>query len=248
MQLGWATEYCPFCGKPKPAVDAPTPVSPKPEPTPTPPRQEQHPPQPRPVPSPIPPTSAVKLTRGGNISLSKHSPNLSRILVGLGWKALAKPASDFELEASVFMTVENGKVRGDEDFIFYNQLKSPCGSVELIEDSKAWAKEGYVKVIKVNLSKLPSIIQRLSVSVTIFEAEARRQNFGQVKGAYIRIVAEETGVEIARFDLSDNNGTETAMIFGEIYRRGAEWKFKAVGQGYVGGLETLCHEFGVNVG
>lgn len=190
---------------------------------------------------------AVKLTKGGNISLSKSSPDLKRILIGLGWEERTTAGDDFDLDASVFMTAENGKVRRDEDFIFYHQLKSLCGSVEHMGDNKEGSNEGDAEEIKVDLDKVPAHIQRLVVSVTIYDADVRRQNFGQVGGAFIRIVDQDGGVEIARFDLSEDYSTETAMIFGEIYRRDSEWKFRAVGQGYTGGLEALCGQFGVNV-
>jgi tellurium resistance protein TerD len=189
----------------------------------------------------------VKLIKGENISLSKSTPNLKHILVGLGWEARSSEGEDFDLDASVFMTAENGKVRRDEDFIFYHQLQSLCGSVEHTGDNRTGAGDGDDEAIKVELDKVPAHIQRLIVSVTIYDAEIRRQNFGQVDEAFIRIVNLDTDQEIARFDLSEDYSTETGMVFGEIYRHGGEWKFKAVGQGYAGGLEALCRKFGVDV-
>lgn len=194
---------------------------------------------------------AVKLVKGENISLSKS--NLKRILIGLGWEARSTAGEDFDLDASVFMIGENGKVRRDEDFIFYHQLQSPCGSVEHQGDNRTGAGEGDDEAIQVDLERVPPHVQRLVVTVTIYEADARRQNFGQVENAFIRIVRlkddplETFGEEIARFDLSEDYSTETGMIFGEVYRHGGEWKFKAVGQGYAGGLEALCRKFGVDV-
>ena len=191
---------------------------------------------------------AVKLNKGGNISLSKSSPNLKRIMIGLGWEERTTAGEDFDLDASVLLLGEYGKVRSDNDFIFYNQLKSACGSVEHMGDNKEGASGGDdAEQIKVDLGKVPTYVQRLVVSVTIHDADMRRQNFGQVGGAYIRIVDQEGNLEIARFDLSEDYSTETAMVFGEVYRRDSEWKFKAVGQGYAGGLEALCRQFGVDV-
>lgn len=190
---------------------------------------------------------AVSLSKGGNVSLSKTAPSLTRILVGLGWEARATDGEDYDLDASAFMVGENGKVRGDEDFIFYNQLSSRCGSVEHTGDNRTGAGEGDDEALKIDLTLVPNHVKRVVVCVTIDDAEARRQNFGQVSGAFMRIVNLDNDVEIARFDLSEDYSTETAMIFGEVYRHNDEWKFKAVGQGYAGGLESLCGQFGVQV-
>lgn len=190
---------------------------------------------------------AVSLNKGGNVSLSRTAPNISKILVGLGWEARQTTGDDFDLDASVFMVQENGKVRSDEDFIFYNQLSSTCGSVVHTGDNRTGAGDGDDEAIKVDLAQVPANIQRLVVSVTIHDADARRQNFGMVRDAFIRIVNLENDNEIARFDLSEDYGTETAMIFGEVYRHNGEWKFKAVGQGFAGGLEPMATSFGVNV-
>ncbi|SAK48434.1 stress protein [Caballeronia hypogeia] len=190
---------------------------------------------------------AVSLSKGGNVSLSKTAPSLTRILVGLGWEARATDGEDYDLDASAFMVGENGKVRGDEDFIFYNQLSSRCGSVEHTGDNRTGAGEGDDEALKIDLTLVPNHVKRVVVCVTIDDAEARRQNFGQVSGAFMRIVNLDNDVEIARFDLSEDYSTETAMIFGEVYRHNDEWKFKAVGQGYAGGLESLCGHFGVQV-
>ncbi|MDR1471701.1 MAG: TerD family protein [Synergistaceae bacterium] len=189
---------------------------------------------------------AVSLTKGGNVSLSKEAPNLKEILVGLGWDARSTDGSDFDLDASLFMLGENGKVRSDADFIFYNNLRSSDGSVEHTGDNRTGVGEGDDEAIKVDLAKVPANVSRLSVSVTIHEAESRRQNFGMVSNAFIRIVNQADNREIARYDLSEDASVETAMIFGEVYRSGAEWKFKAVGQGYKGGLGPLARNFGVN--
>lgn len=190
---------------------------------------------------------ALSLQKGGNLSLSRSAPNLTRILVGLGWEARETTGDDFDLDASVFLVQENGKVRSDDDFIFYNQLTSKCGSVEHTGDNRTGAGDGDDEAIKVDLSKIPPLITRLVVSVTIHDATARKQNFGMVRDAFIRIVNLDNDVEIARFDLSEDYSTETAMIFGEIYRHNNEWKFKAVGQGFAGGLEPMAVGFGVNI-
>lgn len=191
---------------------------------------------------------AITLQKGGNVNLSKAAPNLVNVLVGLGWDARATDGQDFDLDASLFMVKADGKVPGDAFFIFYNQAKSPEGSVEHTGDNRTGAGEGDDETIKVNLSKVPADIQRLVVTVTIHEADARKQNFGQVSNAFIRIVNQDNNQEIARFDLSEDYSTETAMIFGEIYRHDRDWKFRAVGQGYAGGLRALALQHGVNVG
>ncbi|MEQ1531566.1 MAG: TerD family protein [Methylococcales bacterium] len=190
---------------------------------------------------------AVSLGKGGNVSLSRTEPSLKQILIGLGWEARSSDGEDFDLDASAFMVGENGKVERDEDFIFYNQLVSTCGSVEHTGDDPSGGSGGDDEALKIDFERVPESIKRVVVCVTIHDAEARRQNFGQVDGAFMRIENLDNNVEIARFDLSEDYSTETAMIFGEIYRHNSEWKFKAVGQGYSGGLEALCGKFGVTV-
>ena len=191
---------------------------------------------------------AISLNKGGNLSLSKTDPNLSQVLLGLGWSARASDGADFDLDASLFMVGEDGKVRGDHDFIFYNQLKSTCGSVEHTGDNKTGDGDGDDEAVKVKLNQVPAEIKRLIVAVTIHDALARKQNFGMVQDAYMRIVNSDTNNELARFDLSEDYSTETAMVFGELYRHNNEWKFKAVGQGYMGGLKALAMQYGVNIG
>jgi tellurium resistance protein TerD len=190
---------------------------------------------------------AVSLSKGGNVSLSKESPGLKDILVGLGWDARATDGGDFDLDASAFLLKGDGKVRGDNDFIFYNNLRTSDGSVEHTGDNRTGVGEGDDEAIKIALDKVPQDVQKVAVAVTIHDAEARRQNFGMVSNAFIRIVNQADNKEIARFDLSEDMSTETAMIFGEIYRHGGEWKFKAVGQGYAGGLGPVAKSFGVNI-
>jgi len=187
------------------------------------------------------------LSKGGNVSLSKEAPTLKSVLVGLGWDARSTDGGDFDLDASAFLLKENGKVRSDGDFIFYNNLESADGSVEHTGDNRTGAGEGDDEAINIALDKIPAEVQKISITVTIHDAEARRQNFGMVSNAYIRVVNLENNKEITRFDLSEDMSTETAMIFGDIYRHNNEWKFKAVGQGFAGGLHALAKNFGVNV-
>lgn len=189
---------------------------------------------------------AISLNKGGNISLSKTDPSLVRMVVGLGWDERQTDGSEFDLDASAFMLGENGKCRKDQDFIFYNNMASPEGSVTHTGDNRSGAGEGDDEQIKVDLSKIPSDVHKVAVTVTIHDAEARRQSFGQVQNAFIRIVNEDSGAEVVRYDLSEDYSTETAMVFGELYRHGGEWKFRAVGQGYAGGLAAMAAQYGLN--
>lgn len=189
---------------------------------------------------------ALSLSKGQNISLSKEDDTLAKILIGLGWDERATDGKEFDLDASLFMLGDNGKVRSDEDFIYYRQLASKCGSVNHTGDNRTGAGDGDDESIKVDLTRVPADVKKLLVTVTIHDAEARAQNFGQVANAFIRIVNDESQVEIVRYDLGEDYSTETAMVFGEIYRNGAEWKFRAVGQGYGGGLLAMCQQYGVN--
>jgi tellurium resistance protein TerD len=188
----------------------------------------------------------ISLSKGGNVSLSKTDPSLKNVLVGLGWDARPTDGADFDLDASAFMVKEDGKVRSDSDFIFYNQTKSTCGSVEHTGDNRTGAGDGDDEAVIVLLDKIPADVQRVVFSVTIHDAEVRKQNFGQVNHAYVRIVNKDSNNEVARYDLSEDASIETAMIFGEIYRHSGEWKFKAVGQGYAGGLAALAKQYGIN--
>jgi tellurium resistance protein TerD len=189
---------------------------------------------------------AISLQKGGNVNLSKEDPTLQRVIVGLGWDPRATDGATFDLDGSAFLLRGDGKVRGDSDFIFYNNLKSTDGSVEHTGDNRTGQGEGDDERIVVDLARVPSDIERIVFSVTIHEADVRRQSFGQVARAFIRCVNAEGEREIARYDLSEDSSTETAMIFGELYRYGAQWKFRAVGQGYQGGLGPLARSLGVN--
>ena len=190
---------------------------------------------------------SVSLTKGSNVSLSKEVPGLSKVLVGLGWDARATDGAAFDLDASAFVTGADGKVRSDRDFIFYNNLRTEDGSVEHTGDNLTGVGEGDDESIKVSLGQLPADINKIVFTVTIHEAESRRQNFGMVTNAFVRVVNQEDNKEIARYDLSEDASTETAMIFAEIYRNSGEWKFKAVGQGFAGGLDPLARQFGVGL-
>lgn len=190
---------------------------------------------------------AISLSKGGNLSLTKTDSSLSKILIGLGWDERATDGGDFDLDASAFLLSVSGKVRSDADFIFYNQLRSSDGSVEHTGDNRTGQGDGDDEAIKVDLSRVPTDIDKIAITVTIHDAESRRQNFGQVANAFIRVVNDVTGQEVVRFDLAEDYSTETAMIFGELYRHNNEWKFRAVGQGYAGGLGAMCRQFGINM-
>ena len=190
----------------------------------------------------------VSLQKGGNVNLSKEAPGLAEVTVGLGWDVRATDGAEFDLDASAFLLKGDGKVRGDTDFIFYNNTKSTDGAVEHTGDNRTGAGEGDDESVNVNLTKVPADIEKVAFTVTIHDAETRRQTFGQVSNAFIRVVNRADGKELARYDLTEDGSTETAMVFGELYRAGSEWKFRAVGQGFAGGLAPLARHFGVSVG
>ncbi len=193
---------------------------------------------------------AVSLSKGGRISLSKEAPGLSKIQIGLGWDERATDGAAFDLDASVFLLDSTGKVRSDSDFVYYNNLKAINGAVEHMGDNLTGEGAGDDEVINVNLKQLESDapdVVKISVVVTIHDAEARKQNFGQVNEAFIRIVNQDDNKEIVRFDLTEDYSMETAMIFGEVYFKTGEWRFTAVGQGYEGGLNATCQQFGLDI-
>lgn len=190
---------------------------------------------------------AVSLTKGGNVSLTKEAPTMKMALVGLGWDARSTDGQAFDLDCSVFMIGQDGKVLSDANFIFFNNKVSPCGSVVHQGDNLTGEGEGDDEQVLVELNNVAADVQKMIFAVTIYEAETRKQNFGQVSTAYMRIVNNDNVSEIARFDLSEDAAVETAMIFGELYRHNGEWKFKAVGQGFAGGLSALAKEYGVNI-
>jgi tellurium resistance protein TerD len=190
---------------------------------------------------------AVSLQKGQNVSLTKEAPGLKKISFGLGWDVRMTDGSAFDLDASAFVLDENGKVLSDSHFVFYNNLKDPSGAVMHAGDNLTGEGEGDDEQITVELDTMPANAAKVAFVVTIHEAEARKQNFGQVSNAFIRAVNADGNTEIARYDLSEDASIETAMIFGELYRHGNDWKFKAIGQGYAGGLAAVAKDFGVSV-
>ena len=191
---------------------------------------------------------AVSLSKGGNVSLTKEAPGLSEVLGGLGWDPRVTDGAEFDLDASIFVCGENGKVLDDSSFIFYNNKTSKDGTIQHLGDNRSGEGEGDDEQAEVKLSGLAGDVKKLVFAVTIHEAESRKQNFGQVSNAFIRVVNKADGKEIARYDLSEDASTETAMVFGELYRHGDEFKFKAIGQGFAGGLKALAEAHGVSIG
>jgi tellurium resistance protein TerD len=191
---------------------------------------------------------SVTLTKGGNVSLTKLAPRLTQVAVGLGWQARQTTGPEYDLDASALLCGADGRVLGDQYFVFYNNLVSPDGSVRSQGDVIVGSGEGDDETIEVDLTLVPQTVQSVVFPVSIHEAEARRQSFGQVRNAYIRVVDSATGSELARYDLSEDASTETAMVFGELYRNAGEWKFRAIGQGYASGLAGIARDYGVNVG
>ncbi|MET8556069.1 TerD family protein [Streptomyces sp. NPDC004959] len=189
----------------------------------------------------------VTLAKGGNVSLSKEAPGLTSITVGLGWDVRTTTGSDYDLDASALLCSASGKVVSDAHFVFYNNLTSPDGSVRHTGDNLTGEGEGDDESIEIDLAQVPAEVDKIVFPVSIHEAESRGQSFGQVRNAFIRVVNREGGTELARYDLSEDASTETAMVFGEVYRHGTEWKFRAVGQGYASGLAGIASDFGVNV-
>ncbi|MGW4288142.1 TerD family protein [Streptomyces sp. NPDC004673] len=189
----------------------------------------------------------VSLSKGGNVSLTKEAPGLTAVIVGLGWDVRTTTGTDFDLDASALLVNNAGKVASDQHFVFFNNLKSPDGSVEHTGDNLTGEGEGDDEQVKVNLATVPADVDKIVFPVSIYEAENRQQSFGQVRNAFIRVVNQADGQELARYDLSEDASTETAMVFGELYRNGPEWKFRAIGQGYASGLRGIAQDFGVNV-
>jgi len=189
----------------------------------------------------------VSLAKGGNVSLSKEAPGLTSVSIGLGWDARTTTGTDFDLDASAIMVDTAGKVLSDKHFIFFNNKTSPDGSVEHAGDNLTGQGDGDDETIKVDLSAVPAEVDRIVFPVSVYDGEARSQGFGQVRNAFIRVINNAGGAEITRYDLSEDASTETAMLFGELYRNGVEWKFRAVGQGYSTGLSGIARDFGVSV-
>ncbi|MEV7087693.1 TerD family protein [Streptomyces sp. NPDC093085] len=190
---------------------------------------------------------AVSLSKGGNISLSKEAPGLTAVTVGLGWDVRTTTGVEFDLDASAIAVNDGGKVVSDGHFVFFNNKATPDQSIVHTGDNRTGEGEGDDEAINVNLAALPAEVDKIVFPVSIYDAETRGQNFGQVRNAFIRVVNQNGGEEIARYDLSEDAATETAMVFGELYRNGADWKFRAVGQGYASGLVGIATDFGVNL-
>ncbi len=190
---------------------------------------------------------AISLQKGGNVNLSKEAPTMTKMIVGLGWDVRATDGAAFDLDAVAFVLGTNGKVRKDTDFVFFNNKQNAEGSVAHGGDNRTGAGDGDDETIIIDLTKMPADAEKVAVCVVIYDAESRRQNFGQVSRAYVRVLNDAGQQEIARYDLSEDGSTEAAMIFGEVYRYNGEWKFKAVGQGFKGGLGPLAASYGVNV-
>ena len=191
---------------------------------------------------------AIQLKKGQKIDLTKGNPGLKHIRLGLGWDTnMFDGGDDFDLDVSLFMVGKSGKVEQDEDFIFYNNLKHPSEAVEHLGDNRTGDGDGDDEEILVDFSKMPDRIEKIAVTVTIYEAKARRQNFGQVNNSYVRLVNSDNEEELLRYDLGEEFSIETAIVVCEIYRHNGEWKFSAVGSGFEGGLEALCRSYGLNV-
>ncbi|MCU1642284.1 MAG: Tellurium resistance protein TerD [Nocardia sp.] len=189
----------------------------------------------------------VSLSKGGNVSLTKQAPNLTAVAVALGWDVRTTTGTDFDLDASAIATGADKKVLSDKHFIFFNNLQSPEGTIVHTGDNLTGEGEGDDETINVDLANTPATIESIVFPVSIYEADSRGQSFGQVRNAYIRVLDRSNGAELARYDLTEDASTETAMVFGELYRNGAEWKFRAIGQGYASGLSGIARDFGVNV-
>ncbi len=186
----------------------------------------------------------ISLIKGQNTALDS---NLKKVVVGLGWDPRQDAGAEFDLDASAFMLGANGKVRSDGDFVFFNQLKSQCGSVEHMGDNLTGGGEGDDEQIVVDLPNVPSDVEKIVFVVTIYKVKERNQNFGMVENAFIRIVDAEQDVELARFELSEDACISEALVFGELYRRNGAWKFRALGQGFDYEIGDFAKKYGVNV-
>lgn len=190
---------------------------------------------------------AINLSKGQKVSLTKGNPGLKKIMVGLGWDVNAFDSGyDFDLDASAFLAGANGKCAADADFVFYGNLEHPSGAVKHMGDNLTGEGEGDDEQILIDLTAVPPNIEKIAITVTIYDADVRHQNFGQVSNAFCRIVNEETGEELVRFDLGEDFSIETAVVVGELYRHNGEWKFNAIGSGFQGGLKALCDYYGID--
>ncbi|GIN60861.1 hypothetical protein J27TS8_08540 [Robertmurraya siralis] len=192
--------------------------------------------------------SSINLSKGQRIDLTKTNPGLTRVIVGLGWDTNRYDGGqDFDLDASAFLTDENGRATQDLDFVFYNNLIHPSGSVEHTGDNRTGEGDGDDEQIKIDFSKVPANINKIAITVTIHDAEQRSQNFGQVSNAFVRVVNADTNQEVLRYDLGEDFSVETAVVICELYKHNGDWKFNAVGSGFSGGLAALCRNFGLQV-
>ena len=190
----------------------------------------------------------ISLKKGQKVSITKDNPGLSKVVVGLGWDVNAfDTGGDFDLDAAAFLLTDTGKVAGQGDFVFFGNLTHASGGVQHMGDNRTGAGDGDDEQIEVDLSKLPANISKVAFTVTIYDADIRRQNFGQVSNAFIRIVDEVTGQELIRYDLGEDFSIETAIVVGELYKHNGEWKFNAIGSGFQGGLAALCAHYGIEV-
>lgn len=191
---------------------------------------------------------SINLAKGQRVDLTKGNPNLTNIMAGLGWDVNAfDSGADFDLDASAFMVGSNGRCPTEKEFVFYGNLVHDSGAVAHMGDNRTGEGDGDDEQIEIDISKVPSNIEKIAITVTIYDADKRRQNFGQVSNAYIRLVDETTGAEIIRYDLGEDFSIETAVVVGELYRNNGEWKFNAIGSGFQGGLAALCGHYGIEV-
>lgn len=191
---------------------------------------------------------AISLQKGQKVDLTKGNPSLTKIMIGLGWDVNAfDSGADFDLDAAAFMLGENGKCPTEKEFVFYGNLEHHTGAVKHMGDNLTGSGEGDDEQIFVDMSLVPANVSRIAFTVTIYDSDVRRQNFGQVSNAFIRIVDDTTGTEIIRYDLGEDFSIETAVVVGELYRHNGEWKFNAIGSGFQGGLAALCGHYGIEV-
>ncbi len=190
----------------------------------------------------------INLTKGQKVDLTKKNPSLKNIMVGLGWDVNEfDSGADFDLDAAAFMLGANGKCPTEKEFVFYGNLEHASGAVKHMGDNLTGEGDGDDEQIEVSLAKIPSNVERIAFTVTIYDAEPRRQNFGQVSNSYIRIVDADTDSELIRYDLGEDFSIETAVVVGELYKHNGEWKFNAIGSGFQGGLAALCGHYGIEV-
>ena len=190
----------------------------------------------------------INLSKGQKVDLTKGNPGLKNIMVGLGWDVNAfDSGADFDLDAAAFMVEDSGKCPTEKEFIFYGNLEHTSGAIKHMGDNLTGEGEGDDEQIEVDLTKIPANVSKVPFTCTIYEAETRRQNFGQVSNAFIRIVDESSGTELIRYDLGEDFSIETAVVVGELYRHNGEWKFNAIGSGFQGGLAALCGHYGIEV-